>query len=546
MRNLIVLSDGTELFSGNTDAAILSLKLTQCVNSHQELTLGSACAAMLEAKLLLPEWVRIEAGSELVLYKVDDRDARHLAGIFVVQEPEYTGYYSCRLTAYDRMIYTDRDITAWLSSLTQWPYTLQELGQMVCDLCGVELTGEALPNGDLPVQPFQASDITGRELLQWIGEAAGRFCRATPQGKLEFAWYTPAGRLSLGPEFAWGIGCSYREGSLVLELAGNSDQGAVTLEGPYLQAQCDGDGHVTLVGPEQQYYFMGGLEKSDYTVAPIEKVQIRANSQDVGTVWPQNDAPANTYVLQGNPLLTAQSAQSLTELAQDLYEQLQGVCYTPCKVSLPANMELQPGQILQVVDSRGNDFSMYIMSKEQSGQKDVLESTGSAHRDTTTAVNDRYLKALSGKVLELRTDVDGLWLKNENAAGQAAQIELDLEGLRSQVNRQESGLTQLTQLQQDTKALSLQLQTLEANSGRVITSTGYRFTEDGLQICKSGQEMESLVDHTGLYVSRGGQAILQAGNRGVTAVDVTVGNYLVVGNHARFEDYEGGTACFYI
>ena len=52
--------------------------------------------------------------------------------------------------------------------------------------------------------------------------------------------------------------------------------------------------------------------------------------------------------------------------------------------------------------------------------------------------------------------------------------------------------------------------------------------------------------NTGLYVRRGGAMILQAGNRGVTAVDVTVGNYLIVGNHARFEDFDGGTACFYI
>ena len=58
--------------------------------------------------------------------------------------------------------------------------------------------------------------------------------------------------------------------------------------------------------------------------------------------------------------------------------------------------------------------------------------------------------------------------------------------------------------------------------------------------------MESRVDHTGLYVSRNGQTVLQAGHRGVNAVDVTVGNYLVVGGHARLEAYEGGVACFYI
>ena len=546
MKNILVFPDGRELSSGSEGSAILSLKLTQCVNSRQELTLGSACAAMLEANLLLQEDVSITAGQELILYKEDDLGQRQQAGIFVTQKPERTGAWGCKITAFDRMICTDRDMTQWLASLTQWPYTLQQLAQMVCDACGVELAGESLPNGDLPVQPFEAADITGRELLQWIGEASGRFCRADPAGRLEFAWYSPAGRLTLGPEFASLLITDYQQGQLTLDLTGTAAEEGVLLEGPFLQAAYDGVGDLQLTGREQQYYFMGGLQRADYQVCPIEKVQIRADAQDVGTVWPDIPGEANTYIIEANPLLTAQSAQSLTELAQDLFEQLKDISYTPCKVVMPANMELQPGSYLQVTDSQGNSFQTLIMQKTGSGLQETLECTGSANRQTTTAVNSRYLKALSGKVLQLRTDVDGLQVRNTDTAGRAAQLELDLEGLRGQVSRQEGSLTQLTQLQQDAASLKLQVQTLEEASGKVITSTGYSFSDDGLHISKAGQEMESLVDHTGLYVSRSGEVILQAGNRGVTAVDVTVGNYLVVGEHARFEDYDGGTACFYL
>ena len=545
MRNLLVLPDGREISSGSTGAAILSLQLTQSVNSRQELTLGSACSAMVEAKLLLPEDYSIEAGQELTLYKADDKDNRQLAGIFVAQTPVQAGYI-CKLTAFDRMVHTDRVLSGWLNSLTGWPYTLQELANMVCAQCGLELTGTPLPNGELPVQAFQASDITGRELLQWIGEAAGCFCRATPQGQLEFAWYTPAGRLSVGPEFAWGIGWQYGEGGLSLELTGSRTDTGVLLDGPYLQAAGE-NGNVTLTGPEQQYYFMGGLEKADYTVSPVQRLQIRATASDIGTVWPDTEGTANTYIIEGNPLLTAQSGESLSQLARTLFEKLHAVSYTPCKVSLPATPELQPGQILQVTDSKGNSCAMYIMQRTHTGAKDTLECTGSPSRESSAAVNNRHLKALSGKVLELRTDVDGLQVKNADAADRVARLELDVDGLRSQVSRQEeNGLTRLSALQQTAEEMQLQLQLLEENSGRVITATGYSFTEEGLKISKSGQEMESLVDHTGLYVRRSGQVILQAGNRGVTAVDVTVDNYLAVGKHARFEDYQGGTACFYI
>lgn len=547
LKNLMILPDGTQLSSGGEGGAILCLTLTQSVNSKEELTLGSACAAMLEAKLLLPAGVQIRVGDELVLCKVDPQGNRHQVGIFVADQPVRTGAYSVKLTAFDRMVYMDRDITQWLGGLTGWPYTLQELAQMVCRECGVELVEEPLPNGGHPVAKFAAADVTGRELLQWIGEAAGRFCHADPEGRLRFDWYTPAGRLSLGPSFLPGISDSWQYGELTLQLEGLLiGDGKVSLEGNKLTVTDDGAGRLTLIGPDRQFYFAGSLQKSDYTVAPVQRVQIRSSSQDVGTVYPDREGAANTYIITANPLLTAQNAQSLTEVAKSIYTLLQDVCYTPCKVRLPSEIELQPGQILQVTDSNGATFDMYIMQKQQSGQRDTLECTGSQIRSSTTAVNNRYLKALSGKVLEIQTDVDGLKVKNADTDGRTAQLALDLEGLQGRVTLQENGMQQMTQLQQDARSLELKVQKILEESGQVVTSTGYSFTDEGLRIAKSGQEIESLVDHTGLYVRRAGQLILQAGSQGVSAVDVSVGNYLVVGSHARFEDYEGGTGCFYI
>ena len=63
--------------------------------------------------------------------------------------------------------------------------------------------------------------------------------------------------------------------------------------------------------------------------------------------------------------------------------------------------------------------------------------------------------------------------------------------------------------------------------------------------------MENLLNETGMFVKRSGEVILKADQEGVTAVDVTVGNYLIVGDHARFEDYSSAvdgkrTACFWI
>ena len=63
--------------------------------------------------------------------------------------------------------------------------------------------------------------------------------------------------------------------------------------------------------------------------------------------------------------------------------------------------------------------------------------------------------------------------------------------------------------------------------------------------------MHNSLDETGMYVRRGDEIMLQANNKGVIATDVQVRNYLIVGDHARFENYSNGTdskrtACFWI
>lgn len=111
---------------------------------------------------------------------------------------------------------------------------------------------------------------------------------------------------------------------------------------------------------------------------------------------------------------------------------------------------------------------------------------------------------------------------------------------------------EMTELKQNSGELSLAISKI-INEGvsAVKTTTGYTFNSDGLKITKSGQEMENLLDNTGMYVNRSGEPILKANADGVVATDVTVRNYLVVGNHSRFEDYSDGnddarTGCFWI
>ena len=566
LKTIIVLPDGREITSG-TDAAeaVQSMTFTESVNDSVELRLGSACSNMVELTLITPGGsLPITAGDELTVYKEKD-GIRYKWGLFTTEKPTRPSANTMQLTAFDRISWLDKDLTKWLAGLNGWPYSLLEFAQMVCDACGLKLINQTIPNGEYLVQGFSADGITGRQLIRWVGEIAGRFCRATPDGDVEFAWYTPVEGYTIGEtdfEAQSTVELSFCDGDLMIAsedigVTHNGD-GNVTLTSALLSLRSDGAGNGYMVvsgSMETLFYYLNGLSFEDYAVHPIEKVQLRQNEEDVGTVFPDRGDVCNTYTVTGNYLLTATDAEDLEPVAECLYEQLKHVTYTPCKVTVPANVHIRAGHQVQILDSNGRTLTAYVMTRTQSGQRDVLECTGNYLRESSGAVNNQSFKAYMGKVLNLRTDVEGLKAEHKDAVGNLAKLTLELEGITAQVSKQlqegDSLKQTLTQVTQNAESLSVQVQNIRDNgTAKLKTGKGYTFDDEGLKISNEGGQISNLLDHTGMYVKRGSQTLLKTNKDGVEAIDITVNNYLQVGQFARFEDYTNGadsgrTACFF-
>ena len=140
--------------------------------------------------------------------------------------------------------------------------------------------------------------------------------------------------------------------------------------------------------------------------------------------------------------------------------------------------------------------------------------------------------------------------------GLSSQISVMLESFTSEFSKQKDDIdglrTDITRVEQNATQISAVVRNIEENGvSKVTTETGATLDKDGLHITKSGEEMESRIDYSGLHVERNGTAILEATASGVEAENVKVRTYLIVGQHARFEDYANErdaarTACFYI
>ena len=397
LKHKLLLGDGSVLTSGETTGnALRSVTLTEQVSDGTDLCPGAACAACAELEIWVPEGrLNLAQGDELTLLRLDtEAGTETAAGIFLAEKPTRASANVYRITAYDRMTLFDRDMTQWMAAQQQaFPMTLAAFLQKLCAACGVEPaagTLDALPDGGYQIRAFSAGQITGRQLLQWAAQAAGKFARMTGTGQLELGWYAMADGM---PAVA-----APGEGQI---------PAALRLAGQVLRTA---SGEVWRIGQRVGYYLQGSLTCEDYETAPVDKVQLKQTDGDVGTIWPPDATGTNALVVQGNRLLTTDSADRLEPVARTLFAAMEGVRYTPLQLTMPFAESIRPGTRLDVVDARGQVYHTLVMKRTVSGQTMQLESTGNARRDTTTAVNEQSYQDLQGKVFEMQTTVDGLEL----------------------------------------------------------------------------------------------------------------------------------------
>ncbi|MFR8502568.1 hypothetical protein [Gemmiger formicilis] len=394
LQPILTLPSGTELRGGQAGSAVENLTLHTAVNAGQEFAIGSAYSDYIEAEIWADPGgsLQITAGDVLTYYRLDDAGNRTKVGIFYAEKPTRTKRNSYKVTAYDTMSKLDADFSGWLrANQAQFPKTIWQLVQLACQRAGVTLAGISLPiNGSYSVQAFYADDLTCRQIISWAAEAAGCYAHMNADGKLQFLTYT--------------------------------DKRSTAKITP------DGASNSTA-------YYADSLSYEDYTVKAIEKVQIRQSDSDVGVIYPDSTTATNTYAVQGNLLLTTGTEANLKTVVQNLYNVLKNVTYTPCKVSVPSSSGLACGQIVHVKDARGREFDTYLMSATISSGKASFESVGSASRESSSAVNSQSYKNLTGKMLEIKTSVDGLTVTASELSGNYSELKQTVDGLSAEVKK---------------------------------------------------------------------------------------------------------------
>lgn len=494
--NKFVRSDGSVIDS----ASIISCKWTSGVNSSTNLIVGDTTADSVDVQIRNPE-KGIVAGEALEYYKVDGNTETKV-GVFYAEAPTVASKVSIRFTAYDSIAKLGVDASPWLmENQDNFPMSLRAIVDAVCDLAGITGKPGTFSHEDLQVPAFYSDGITARQIVSWAAQIAGCFCRSTSTGGIEFAWYEAT------------------------ETVISDSKATGTIQ-----------------------YMQDSLSCKQYQTDVIQRVQLKQADDDVGVIYPA-DADGNVFAISGNLMLSMLDTPTLEAIAQDLYAKVKDISYTPAECKLFPTCAVNAGDIIKINTVQTGELTVYVMSVYTDSSGTQVSSTGDQNYSDKAAVSSEKYQNPQGRYYLLKKSIDGLKATAKDLQGNISNLEQTAEQISASVAAQDEVISQLT-----IKAGSIEASVqgiIDNGVDKVTTKFGLTIDESAVHIQRSGSEMENRLDETGMYVLRGDTVMLQANKDGVIGTDMTVRNYLIIGSHARFEDYTdddgaAGTACFYI
>lgn len=485
MKNKLVFSSGITI----TDSDIRGgVKYTQNINPNTDFTVGCASSA----EIVFDYDNRNNDVSQYVedgvfnyyIQQANDTDWR-LIGKFYIQNSEVKKNL-ITIRAYDAMIKTEAYIDSFIDGLT-FPLTTTSLFTKLCSFLGVSCGGidPGLVNTTFKIQDnFQAINITGRQVIQYIAEACAGYAVADTNGAICIKDYE------------------------------------------FVNTELNNSNYVSYT-------------KANYTVDRVEGLTIRTTQDDIGVS--QGATEGNIYIIQNNPLFYAENDSQLRNVSYNLYQKILIMNgYVPASLNLLQDFGLKCGQIFKI---NGNKF--ILMKKEITASGTTFECYGNKQREKQESNLNSEIVALRGKTNELYRDLEQTKSTlTDTANGLRSQITQTASEIRSEINNTKDGLQSNidqtassirseisntkkgleTQIEQTTDAINMTV----SNQGQQITQLQQTTNSISSTVSNQGQtitEIKQDLDGISLtYNSTNGTASITIGD--VTVSQLVDGKYV--------------------
>lgn len=199
-----------------------------------------------------------------------------------------------------------------------------------------------------------------------------------------------------------------------------------------------------------------------------------------------------------------------------------------------------------------NEDTQWVYENEEETESNPT-SLGEILKSTYAKVDkaNKTVEIMASEVGTHASEITSLKMNTESIVSSVTKIEENTSTGFNSLNETINKITTELETKVSSDEFSIKVkEELENGVEKVTTTTGFTFDNEGLTISKTGSEMSTNINEDGMTITKDGNEVLTADNKGVAAYDLHAKTYLIIGNNSRFEDYikdgEDRTACFWV
>ncbi len=261
----------------------------------------------------------------LLLYSDAVTEKIRLCTMTVVEAP-YQNSSIITLTCQDNMMKFDRDYS---ESKLKYPATRSEIIRDACNVCGVQLQTVTFDNDDYVIETRpDDQQLTFRQVLAWVAQIGGQFCRCDSYGRLCIAWYDLKS---------------------------------------YESSHIDEDKFVSV-----ESYDSLSINNEDVVITGIKVTEYKENvSTDESPVSYQYGEDGYVIEIKDNKLIAEGKGN---DIATIIGKRIVGMRFRPFSASMMNNPLAEAGDICIITDRKGNQYKSLVTSTIfQVGNKQTIE-----------------------------------------------------------------------------------------------------------------------------------------------------------------------------
>ncbi|GEM_PF-1992995 len=347
-------------------------------------------------------------------------------GIFTFDNIDDKDERVFKITARDRMKLFDKDCTEFLKTRA-YPITLWTLTQQLSNYVGVELENTSIVNGNYAIEEnFSVENITGQQILSWIGEVSASFINFNRYGKLVFKTFTS----------------------------------------------------ITNNVTDKDYI---NIDIAKYTVPQITRLQIAVQENDLGVIVGSGNI---TYSIINNPLLYTKSGEQIIQVANNILAQLQILpSYAPVKAYGKGNPAIETGDIFKINTLKGQQINVFVMDRKfvyQKSFRDTYQSFG------TSAVGEKRI--VQSSTLQLKGKMNILTRTLEENRLKVADLETGYNEIVQTVDELSIEVAEID-LKSIATYYQMETPTHELKIGDIWYNPGYNYIVDNLTMAVNEMTM---------------------------------------------------------